>query len=140
MPTKQEVIENLNWTTARVSDRVWTISVGTLAASLSYIIESTSADGAPFLEPREVAMPAVLALLALCADLAQYVAAHRQNVALLRKMEAARIEEALYDAGSAMRRLRSWAYNAKIALCTAAALWITSVTALRALDLMRSSG
>ena len=140
MPTKQEVIENLNWTTARVSDRVWTISVGTLAASLSYIIESASADGAPFLEPRAVAFPAVLALLALCADLAQYVAADRQNVALLRRMEAERIEEALYDAGSAMRRLRGWAYNAKIGLCAAAALWITAVTASRALELMTGAG
>ena len=136
MPTKQEVIENLNWTTARVSDRVWTISVGVLAVSLSYIIESTSEDGAPFLEPRQVAIPAALALLALCSDLVQYVAANRQNLELLRRMEAEGLTEGKFEAASAMRRLRTLAYHAKFLLCAASALWITALSAARAIDLI----
>jgi hypothetical protein len=136
MPTKQEVIENLNWTTARVSDRVWTISVGVIGVSMSYIIEASS-EGEPFLAPERVAIPAGLALIALCLDLVQYVAAHRQNMDLLRRMEAQGLTDARFDTGSAMRRLRTAAYRGKISLCAAAGLWLVLVSGVRVVQVMR---
>lgn len=135
MPTKQEVIENLNWTTARVSDRVWTISVGVIGVSMSYIIEASS-EGEPFLPPERVALPAGIALLALCLDLVQYVAAHRQNMQLLRRMEIEGLTEGRFETGSAMRRLRSAAYRGKIGLCAIAGLWLVAVSAARVVEVL----
>lgn len=41
MPTKAEVIENLNWVTERLSNRIWPLSVGVLATALAFIVESS---------------------------------------------------------------------------------------------------
>jgi hypothetical protein len=130
MPTKSEVIDNLKSITQRISDRVWTISVGVVAASLTYIVQSSRGDE-PFLEPHQVALPAALALLALACDLTQYMAANRQNYLLLRRMEAAGLEEAKYDIRDPMRRLRTYAYQAKCWLCIIAVGWIVVLTAVR---------
>ncbi|MEL6999248.1 MAG: hypothetical protein ACFB03_12225 [Paracoccaceae bacterium] len=139
MPNKNEVIENLNWVTERISDRVWTVSVGVIAVSLSYIVESASGKSAPFLQPQQVAIPAVLALLALLSDLVQYVLANRQNIALLRRMEAEGVDEMRFPKDW-MRAGRSAAFSAKFGFCLIAVLWITVVTGVRAIELMQGTG
>ena len=138
MPKKAEVIENLNWVTERISDRVWTISVGVIAVSLTYIVESASGTATPFLTPRQVAIPAALALLALVCDLAQYMAANRQNLELLRRMEAEGLDEARFER-DLLWRARMLAYRAKFWFCVVAVLWIVVLTSARAVELMRSA-
>ncbi|HKK34800.1 MAG TPA: hypothetical protein VJ994_00740, partial [Paracoccaceae bacterium] len=68
MPDKATVIANLDRHTGRLSDRVWSVSVGVIAVSMTYVVES-AANREPFLTPAEVAPAAGLALLALLADL-----------------------------------------------------------------------
>jgi hypothetical protein len=133
MPTKSEIIQDLNWVTERISNRVWTVSVGVIALALTYIVESTRSDGSPFLRPEQVAVPAVLALLALAFDLIQYIAANRQNVRILRRMEREGLSEARFDPAERMGRLRHLAYNLKISLSILSVGWIASVTIGRTL-------
>jgi hypothetical protein len=135
MPTKQEVIDGIKWSTTRISDRVWTISVGVVAMSLGYIVESAAQGSEPFLEPRQVAVPAGLALLAMCADLVQYSAATRQDLELLRRMEAEGLSEARYKVSSASRRVRTIAYRSKFTLCIASAVILALLSTRRALEL-----
>lgn len=136
MPTKSDLIDNLNWTTERLSSRVWSIAVGVLATCLAYIIESTKKNGEPFLSPVDVAMPAGIALIALLLDLLQYVAANRQSLALLREIEAKGAESGLYDPKSFASRLRSFAYTAKIGACVVSAVWLIVISTWRVLALI----
>ncbi len=136
MPTKADVIKSLDWVTERISNRVWTISVGVLATALAFIIESTKNDGTPFLLPRQVAGPAAVALLALVSDLIQYIAANAQDTALLRKMETDGVIELSYDQNSSAYRVRKFAYWANIALCLGCAVWIAGLSAVRVISLL----
>jgi len=136
MPSKADLIATLDWTTERMSNRVWALSAGVLATSLTYIIESTKKDGVPFLEPRYAGLPAVLALIAMGADLAQYYAASRQNIGLLDRMEREKADALGYDRSDMFFRLRFWAYNAKICACVAAALTLVVMSATRVYQLI----
>ncbi|WP_288938834.1 hypothetical protein [uncultured Roseovarius sp.] len=126
----------MNWVTERVSNRVWTISLGVLAASLAYIVESTKPEGAAFLLPRQVVGPATLALLALIFDLIQYAAAHRQNFELLQKIEKEDLSAASYQTDDPMMKLRTYAHRLKFWFCIAAALWLVFVSSQRAIELI----
>lgn len=139
MPTKTELIQNLDSLTQRISDKVWAVSVGVLATCLTFIVESTKADGVPFLDPAQVAIPAGIALLALAADLTQYAAANRQCLVLLRKMEAEGLQEARFEKGFLMW-LRGAAYRAKFWLCVTSVAWIVWLTARRVLELLEGAG
>jgi len=127
MPDKATVIANLDRHTGRLSDRVWSVSVGVIAVSMTYVVES-AANREPFLTPAEVAPAAGLALLALLADLLQYLAAIRRNLGLLRTMEREGRAEMTFDT-------RAAAYWSKLALCVAATAWIVAVSAVRVLEL-----
>ncbi|MFO7854517.1 MAG: hypothetical protein R6V44_04750 [Paracoccaceae bacterium] len=138
MPDKATVIENLDRHTGRLSDRVWSVSVGVIAVSMTYVVES-AANREPFLTPAEVAPAAGLALLALLADLLQYLAAIRQNLGLLRTMEREGRAEMTFDTRAAAYQLRSAAYWSKLALCVAATAWIVAVSAARVVELMEAN-
>ena len=135
MPIKADVIKSLDWVTERISNRVWTVSIGVLATALVYIIESTKIDGTPFLLPQQVAGPAVVALLALLSDLIQYIAANAQDSALLRTMETSGVNELGYDRTSRPYQIRKFAYCAKIALCFGCVVWIAGLSIVRVISL-----
>ncbi|MEL6207231.1 MAG: hypothetical protein AAFR47_18220 [Pseudomonadota bacterium] len=130
MPSRDEVIETLNWTTERLSNRVWSVSLGVLATSFAYIVESSRSDGEPFLEPSEVAGPAAVALLSLLADLLQYYVAQRQELRLLRRMKAEGVETMPYPR-DLHYRLRTIFYHVKIALTVIAVAWLVALSAIR---------
>ncbi len=136
MPTKSKLMEDLDWLTERVSNRVWTISVGVLATCLTYIIESLKADGVPFLHPQQVTMPMALALLALVFDLMQYFAAIKQSGALLAKMEKDGSDSRMYNKKSFFYRLREFSFNAKFYLAGAAVLWLIAISGLRVREIL----
>ncbi len=73
MPSKADLIEDLDWITNRISERVWVTSVGVLSFCLAFIIESIGAEKEGFLLPVQVIAPIVLALAALVFDLLQYL-------------------------------------------------------------------
>ena len=135
MPTKTDVIKNLDWVTERVSNRVWSVSVGVLATALAYIIESTKQDGTPFLLPQQVVGPAVVALLALIFDLLQYIAANSQDRALLRRMEKQNVTQLPYDSKSFWYTIRNTAYWVKIIFCFISVLWIVFLSIKRIISL-----
>ena len=130
MPSRDELIDTLNWTTERLSNRVWSVSLGVLATTFAYIVESSRSDGEPFLLPAQVAGPAALALLALLCDLLQYYVAQRQEIALLKQMKADG-SDALPYPKDLRYRLRAIFYNAKIALAIFAVGWLVTVSAVR---------
>ena len=136
MPTIKEAIEDLNWQTERLSNRVWTICAGVIALSLTYIVESMKTDGVPFLLPRQVAIPAAIALAALFLDLLQYFAADQQTRSLLARMEKDDVQSLSYDKFDAMYRLRNLAYYGKIVLGLAAAIWMILLSVGRVISLV----
>lgn len=136
MPTKEDVIENLDSLTERISNRVWTISVGVLATSLAYIIEGAKKEGEPFLEPYLVAGPVAVAILALTADLLQYLAAIQQNVKMLKTMEKSGETSLSYDRTSFFYKVRHAAYWTKVFACGVSALWLVFVSVQRAFSMI----
>lgn len=135
MPSRAEIIENLNWTTERLSNRVWTIALGVLATALAYIIEGAAADGAPFLPPAQAVAPATLALLALLFDLVQYYAANRQSLRLLMDMERDGKDSAPYTR-TFLFHVRTFSYHAKIVLTVAGVAWLIVASAIRTVALL----
>lgn len=132
MPTKQKVVENLDWVTERISNRVWTISLAVLATCLGYLIESSKNEDA-FLASHSVVIPAAFALLALVFDLLQYFSANRQNLVLLRKLEKSGENEGLYSTSDLWFRLRNWSYLSKIIACMLSACILIAITVSKAL-------
>jgi hypothetical protein len=136
VPTKDDLIKDLDWVTQRVSDRVWSISAGTIAIALGYFVEGAKKDGEPFLRPELVAGPAALALLSLICDLAQYVAANRLQRKLLARMEEAEENQMDYDPSDLMYVLRGLFYNLKMFLCFAGAIWLVVISGWRVITLL----
>jgi hypothetical protein len=136
MPTRDKLIESLDWTTARVSDRVWSISAGVVAVTVGYFVEAAKKDGAPFLAPHLAAIPAAVAIVAVCCDLAQYLAAYGLERDLLEEMRRSRVEKADFDANSRMYRRRRLFYVWKIRLCLASAFLLTAFTSWRVVQII----
>lgn len=136
MPSKQTVISNLDWLTERLSNRIWTVSVGVLATCLAYVIESIKKDGAPFLLPEQVAIPAAIALSSLIFDVLQYYAATQQNIVHLKQMEKASVTELQYDTNSLFYKMRLIAFRCKIILCVMSAVWLVVLSSHRVYSLV----
>ena len=85
MPPKENLIKDLDWISGHISGRIWTISIGVMAFTLTFIVESTGNPVNPFLRPAQVIGSSVCALVAVLFDLLQYLAGYRLSVDLLNR-------------------------------------------------------
>lgn len=124
MPNRSQIIENLDWITERISNRVWIISVGILGTSFGFLVEA-SQNSAPFLPVSNIVWPIAIALISMVLDLIQYLAANFQNLELLKKLDAQDEEFAAFHKSSIWYVLRRICFRGKILTAvTAAALLI----------------
>ena len=138
MPSKADLINDLDWITNRISDRVWVTSVGVLSFCLAFIVESIGAEKEGFLLPVQVIAPIVLALAALVFDLLQYLAGYKVSRDLLTKMEAQELSSMQFDRGHWASKSRKFFYGAKITLCIVSACWLMAVAVGRIFSLIQT--
>lgn len=135
MPSKDDLIEELNWISDRVSERVWTISIGVLVFCLTFVVESIGAQDA-FLEPRQVVAPIVLALSAVVFDLLQYLTAYKLSRDHYARMKAEQKSSMPFDYGSWVFKARVVCFRFKILFCMLAAIWLIVVVSKRTFGLV----
>lgn len=129
MPTREEMIKELNWLTEHLSGRVWSVAVGVLATSLAFIVEAGKADGAPFLQPGQLIFPILLAILALTCDMLQYIASYLQYSEHKAKMQAQKAEFLAFDEGAVFAVWRTRAFRLKIVFAIGSVLWFIAISA-----------
>ena len=134
MPTKKELIDELNFLTDVLSDRTRWLAGWVLALSWLVIIQSGDAPG--FLEPHDIIQPAALALLALLIDFSQYFFGYVLNYRVLHSFSDD-TESVPYDPGSLLYRLRLFAFYAKLAMALVATCWLLVVLAIGIVGLLR---
>jgi hypothetical protein len=123
----EELYEDLNFATDRISSQVRTLTFGVLA--LVWLFLSGNKD-APILKigSREpLVVIAGLCIATLLLDAAQYWGMYRSARKLLRDAEAARETEAEYDERTPMRILQQVCFWAKQLLAAIAALWLIAL-------------
>ena len=137
MPTKKELIDELNFLTDVLSDRTRWLAGWVLGLSWLVIIQNGDAGNAPrFLQPHDIIEPTALALLAFLIDFSQYVFGYVLNYRMLHSFPAD-TDSAPYDPGSLLYRLRLFAFYAKISIALVAALWLFTVLAIGIVDILR---
>lgn len=124
MPSREQIVAELNYLSETISGKVWTIAVGVLAFCWAFLVNQQGPIDAGAL------LPAVaLALLALFMDMAQYLAGLLYNRRLLRHMEDAGVSQMSYDRHHPFYVVRQAAFVGKIAFCLAAIGWLIAILA-----------
>ncbi|MCB1336286.1 MAG: hypothetical protein KDK10_02090 [Maritimibacter sp.] len=131
MASREKLIEDHNWLTERVSNRVWAVSTATIASCLAFLIEGGNAASEPFLSPKQLAIPLVASLLAVLSDLLQYWIAVRQTAKLLNAIEQADEENGQFDTNAWDYRVRSWSFKLKSLFAFVGVGWLTALIFLR---------
>ncbi len=117
MPDKKELIEELNWVSERVSNRVWTVSAGILATAITFTFEGAASAGEPFLSPKELAVPMAFALLAMAADFIQYLSGYWLAYKSWTEFELSDDGEVKFRTNDWRFRLKGWMFKAKSGFC-----------------------
>lgn len=132
MPTKKEIIEELNFLTELVSTRVRTISAGTLAFCWVLIFESIFKKGSTtIISINLLLVPVSLAILTLVADFAQYWFGYVGTHRAFKEMEEEDKEDISYDYTALAYRVRSFMFYMKQALMLASVLSLFIIIGLR---------
>ena len=133
MPNRNAVIDELNFLSGLLSERVRSAAAVILAFCWAFIVEGSAAPGGGFLSTQEVVPPLLLAVATLIADFFQYLIGLRLNVRTLAQMEREKLESMPYDARHPLYLLRQSAFYLKMALLAAALVWLLSVILVRLL-------
>jgi hypothetical protein len=113
MPTKADLLTELNWLTEKISSQVWTLNVGTLGTTWSLLI-------ADQFSPRSAIWIVVPCLLSILCELGQYLSAYILEEPILDEMEENDRTEFQYPAS--VKRYRQFFFRCKIGLTIFAAL------------------
>jgi hypothetical protein len=113
VPTKRELIDELNFLTDVLSDRTRWLAGWVLGLGWLVIIQDASAPA--FLDKRDIIEPIALALLALLIDFFQYCFGYVLNLRLLNSFPAD-TESLSYDTGALLYRFRLLAFYARFRL------------------------
>ncbi len=127
MPSRKAVIDELNFLSGLLSERVRTAAAVILAFCWAFIVEGSSVPGGGFLSTEAVLPPLLLAVATLLADFTQYLAGLRLNVRTLAKMEAEKVDELPYDARHPLYVIRQASFYSKMLLLAAALIWLLAV-------------
>lgn len=128
MPTKPEVIGQLDFLSDRISTQVRTVSLGVLALTWGLLIgESESARALSRQWKTNLIGIGGTAIVAMFLDFLQYAAGFRDNFKLRAKMNEASLTEADYDEKALTWRLRLLFFRAKQWVLAFAVLWLLYV-------------
>jgi hypothetical protein len=131
MATKKELIDELNFLTELLSNRIRTISIGILAFCWLFIFNNISGQNTPHLIENQILLvPVFLAISALVADFAQYWFGFVNTRSILRNKEEKGLDIS-YDYYSLSYRLRTIMFYAKQVLVLAASVWLLVVLGIK---------
>lgn len=131
MPDRKAVIDELNFLSGLLSERVRTAAAVILAFCWAFIVEGSSAPGGGFLSTQDVMPPLLLAVATLVADFLQYLFGLRLNIRTLAQMEREKVETMPYDARHPLYLVRQGAFYLKMLLLVGALVWLLSVLLVR---------
>lgn len=117
-----KIDEELDWTTDKISSRVWTLNLGTLATTWSLLIAAGSSDK---LIGNANALPIMsLCILAMLFDLGQYCAAYWNARSIEKGLKGSDRDEYEYDKSAFLYKLRVACFYIKIVLSLVAGAWL----------------
>jgi hypothetical protein len=123
MPTKKDLIEELNFLTDLISNRVRTISFGILAFCWLFILQNISGQKS-IISNKQLMIPVFLAILSLVADFTQYWFGYYTTRSLLRQSENENNDDINYDYRSLGYLMRTVMFYAKQLLMALATIWL----------------
>jgi hypothetical protein len=130
MPTRKAIIDELDFLSGLISERVRSAAAVILAFCWAFIVEGAGGDGG-FLAAGAVMPPLLLAVASLVADFVQYLAGLRLNLRTLRRMEREGLDETGYDPRDSLYRLRQLMFHLKMVFLAASLAWLLVVIVLR---------
>jgi hypothetical protein len=128
VPTKKELIDELNFLSDVLSERTRWVAGWVLGLGWLVIIQGS--DAPRFLAPKDIIPPITLALVALLLDFSQYCFGYVLNLRLLNSFPK-NTDSLPYDTGILLYRLRLFAFYAKIWAALIATAWLVLVLAVR---------
>jgi hypothetical protein len=131
MPTKDELTEELDWITNKISALVWVLNLGTLGITWSLLITTTIPDRLKitFVQARWIFL---LSLLALLFELLQYLSAYFMCRKMQKAIENERSDYSLkYDVDSWLYKWRLRSFYLKIGLTISASVLLLAFILLR---------
>jgi hypothetical protein len=125
MPTKDKVIEDLNWLTDRLSTQVRTVALSVLALAWGLLIGDKEADKAIAMQRKwHLLGIGGTAVVVMFLDFLQYVSGYVNTHSLLKEMERTGANTGTYKTNSLSYRLRMFFFYGKQFLLAAAVLWL----------------
>ncbi|MCH8038975.1 MAG: hypothetical protein IH977_01335 [Nitrospinae bacterium] len=125
-------MEDLNFLTDLISNRVRTISFGVLAFCWLFILQNTSGQSL-IASNKQLMIPVSLAILSLIADLAQYWFGYYSTRLLLSQSEKVKRDDLSYDYHSFSYLMRTAMFFAKQFLMGVATIWLLVILGLKVL-------
>jgi hypothetical protein len=136
MPTRADIRAELNFLSDVLSTRVRTIAAGVLAFAWAFLVEGSTDPNGGLIGAAQLLGPIVLALLALTADLAQYICGYWLNLAMLRGMDIEESAQVDFDTRNFFYRARLWMFSAKILLSIAGTVWLMVVVGVELVQML----
>jgi hypothetical protein len=125
MKSRKDLLEELNWTTEKISSQVWILNLGILGTTWSLLISRADPDKSAakfnisFFEARWII---VLCLLGLLCDMGQYLSAYLLSDKIRKEMDASNAKQFEYDTDDWLYKVRENCFWAKIVLTGTVAL------------------
>jgi len=133
MPNKNYLIDQLDFLSGALSDRIRSIAFGVLALCWGLLASTTTVRTGFDLGLSDLLMPMLLSLLALVADFGQYLAGYVLNSRLLQELETRNLTEINYVKSHPLYRLRLVSFYAKLTSGTAGAIWLIVIFTIKAM-------
>jgi hypothetical protein len=122
MPTKKDLVDELNWITDKISSQVWTLNLGVLGTTWTLLIATTNTKLQ--FQPAEAFPILFLCIASLTCEMLQYLSGYANDRRILKNVEAKNLQTFEYDPKAFLYRLRMFFFYAKILLTVFAALFL----------------
>lgn len=128
MPDQKRLIEDLDYLSETLSKRTREISAGVLLFCWAFLVEGSQKKAGAFIPAPMIAAPVILSILAIMADLCQYLAGLILTQRLLTKSVSEKnSSNIMYNRRNPLYRFRQAMFWGKLVLCLAAATWLIVV-------------
>jgi len=125
MRTRDQIIQDLDWITDRLSTQVRTVALAVLALAWGLLVSDKDTGKADVLHLKWHLMAiGGTCVLVLVLDYLQYVAGYALTVGLLRSMKSAGADQGQFDSKTASYRFRQALFGLKQLALAAAIVWM----------------
>ena len=124
-----EIYADLDDVTDRLSSQVRALSLGVLALTWLFLSGNDDVPKSVSTHMTQLKLISVCCVLALLADLMQYVFGYWSTYRVVRAAERSKQREASFDSKSFPYRARRYAFYIKIAMAIIAAVWVVLLIA-----------